>query len=39
MVTAEEIGQVAVFADLEPAERDRLSQAWRTSRSFPASPP
>jgi thioredoxin reductase (NADPH) len=26
MVTAEEIGQVAVFADLEPAERDRLSR-------------
>ena len=24
MVTAEEIGRVAVFADLEPAERDRL---------------
>ena len=27
MVTAEEIGRVAVFADLEPAERDRLSRA------------
>jgi thioredoxin reductase (NADPH) len=27
MVTAEEIGQVAVFADLEPADRDRLSRA------------
>jgi len=27
MVTAEEIGQVAVFADIEPAERDRLSRA------------
>ena len=26
MVTAEEIGRVAVFADLEPAERDRLSR-------------
>ena len=26
MVTAEEIGQVAVFADLQPAERDRLSR-------------
>jgi thioredoxin reductase (NADPH) len=26
MVTAEEIGQIAVFADLEPAERDRLSR-------------
>jgi thioredoxin reductase (NADPH) len=26
MVTAEEIGQVAVFADLEPADRDRLSR-------------
>ena len=26
LVTAEEIGQVAVFADLEPAERDRLSR-------------
>jgi hypothetical protein len=33
MVTAEEIGRVAVFADLEPAERD-----WRVSlqtRSLP----
>ena len=27
MVTAEEIGRVAVFADLEPAERERLSRA------------
>ena len=27
MVTAEEIGQIAVFADLEPAELDRLSRA------------
>ena len=26
MVTPEEIGRVAVFADLEPAERDRLSR-------------
>jgi thioredoxin reductase (NADPH) len=26
MVTAEEIGRVAVFEDLEPAERDRLSR-------------
>ena len=26
MVTAEEIGRVAVFADLEPSERDRLSR-------------
>jgi hypothetical protein len=26
MVTAEEIGRVAVFADLEPAERDWLSR-------------
>src|SRR5262245_27270772 len=26
MVTAEEIGRVAMFADLEPAERDRLSR-------------
>src|SRR5262245_31331398 len=26
MVTAEEIGRVAVFADLEPAERDRLAR-------------
>ncbi len=26
VVTAEEIGRVAVFADLEPAERDRLSR-------------
>jgi thioredoxin reductase (NADPH) len=26
MVTADEIGRVAVFADLEPAERDRLSR-------------
>ncbi len=26
MVTAEEIGRIAVFADLEPAERDRLSR-------------
>ena len=26
MVTAEEIGRVEVFADLEPAERDRLSR-------------
>ena len=26
MVTAEEIGRVAVFADLEPAERERLSR-------------
>ena len=26
MVTEEEIGRVAVFADLEPAERDRLSR-------------
>ena len=26
MVTAEEIGRVAVFADLEPADRDRLSR-------------
>ena len=26
MVTAEEIGRVVVFADLEPAERDRLSR-------------
>jgi thioredoxin reductase (NADPH) len=26
MVTGEEIGRVAVFADLEPAERDRLSR-------------
>jgi thioredoxin reductase (NADPH) len=26
MVTAEEIGRVAVFADLEPTERDRLSR-------------
>src|SRR6478609_11667844 len=26
MVTAEEIGRVAVFADLEPAVRDRLSR-------------
>ena len=26
MVTAEEIGRVALFADLEPAERDRLSR-------------
>ena len=26
MVTAEEISRVAVFADLEPAERDRLSR-------------
>jgi len=26
MVTAEEIGRVAVFADLEAAERDRLSR-------------
>ena len=26
LVTAEEIGRVAVFADLEPAERDRLSR-------------
>src|SRR5215475_6808509 len=26
MVTAEEIGRVAIFADLEPAERDRLSR-------------
>jgi thioredoxin reductase (NADPH) len=26
MVTAEEIGRFAVFADLEPAERDRLSR-------------
>jgi len=26
MVTAEEIGRVTVFADLEPAERDRLSR-------------
>ena len=25
MVTAEEIGRVAVFADLEPAEREWLS--------------
>jgi len=24
VVTAEEIGRVAVFAELEPAERDRL---------------
>jgi thioredoxin reductase (NADPH) len=27
MVTAEEIGRVAVFADLEPAERERISRA------------
>ena len=27
MVTAEEIGRIEVFADLEPAERDRLSRA------------
>ena len=26
MVTAEEIGRVAVFADLPPSERDRLSR-------------
>ena len=26
MVTAEEIARVAVFADLEPAKRDRLSR-------------
>jgi hypothetical protein len=26
MVTAEEIGRIAVFADLEPAERGRLSR-------------
>jgi thioredoxin reductase (NADPH) len=26
MVTAEEIGRIAVFADLEPSERDRLSR-------------
>ena len=26
VVTAEEIGRIAVFADLEPAERDRLSR-------------
>ena len=26
MVTAEEIGRIAVFADLEAAERDRLSR-------------
>ena len=26
MVTAEEIGRIAVFADLEPAERERLSE-------------
>ena len=26
MVTAEEIGRVAVFADLGPTERDRLSR-------------
>src|SRR5437016_11193499 len=26
MVTVEEIGRVAVFADLKPAERDRLSR-------------
>ena len=26
MVTAEEIGRVAVFADLEPAERERLAR-------------
>jgi len=39
VVTAEEIGRVAVFADLEPADRDRLSRVAATSRSFPASPP
>jgi hypothetical protein len=26
MVTAEEIGRVEVFADLDPAERNRLSR-------------
>jgi hypothetical protein len=39
MVTAEEIGRVDVFADLDPAERDRLSRVVRTSRSRPASLP
>ena len=35
MVTAEEIGQVAVFADLEPDERDRLSRVVADIRLVP----
>jgi hypothetical protein len=39
MVTAEEIGRVEVFADLDPAERTRFPGWWRTSRSRQASLP
>jgi thioredoxin reductase (NADPH) len=35
MVTAEEIGRVAVFADLEPGERDRLSRVVGDIRLLP----
>ena len=35
MVTAEEIGRVAVFADLEPADRDRLSRVAADIRLVP----